>query len=159
MHVPYWSKKPYSGIFIVPHHDYALMVQAQLESKLEEQQKLLEECQGQLEEATSTNTQLWEALSQAGQDDAASLGDASGSGQQPPVPKSSSQSHSSGSGWGNKCVRLVKAVLDEHWGFAIKLATEYAEVPWVKRALESKKKREADGGDGPKASTSPWTGL
>ena len=153
MHVPYWNKKARNGIFVVPHHDYALMVQADLQFKFEESQR-------QLEEATSANSQLWEALSLAGQEEAASTGDAAGSTDgagQKESDKAKSCNQGSGSGWGNKCVRLVKAVLDEHWGFATKLANEYAEVPWVKRALEAKKWKDnkADVGDGPKSS-SPW---
>ena len=52
------------------------------------------------------------------------------------------------SGWGNKCVKLVKAVLDEKWNLVKAIAEEYSQVPWVARALRGKGQHDYRKGGG-----------
>ncbi len=52
------------------------------------------------------------------------------------------------SGWGNKCVKLAKAVLDEKWNLVKALAEEYSQVPWVARALRAKSQHDYRKGSG-----------
>ena len=52
------------------------------------------------------------------------------------------------SGWGNKCVKLVRAILDEKWNLARALAEEYSQVPWVGRAIRAKSQHEYRKGGG-----------
>ena len=42
------------------------------------------------------------------------------------------------SGWGNKAMALVMAVLEKNWVQVTKIAYEYASVPWMKGAIEQK---------------------
>ena len=42
------------------------------------------------------------------------------------------------SGWGNRAMALVMAVLEKNWVQVTKIAHEYASIPWMKGAIEQK---------------------
>ena len=64
------------------------------------------------------------------------------------------------SGWGNRAMALVIAVLNKNWEQVTKIAHEYASIPWMKGAIEQKTGWDLSlmmGDWGSSGSSSSWT--
>ena len=64
------------------------------------------------------------------------------------------------SGWGNKAMALVMAVLEKNWVQVTKIAYEYASVPWMKGAIEQRTGWDLDlmfRDEAPSESSCAWT--
>jgi hypothetical protein len=143
-HIPYWASKKIHGLVCEPQHTYADKVITQRDENIKMLESQVEQVNGSLQERTAmldvaNGTAEWTS-SAKGKDKNKSKGKDKGSGKGKQQGKS---------GWMNRSIPLMAAILDEDYVMAEFIAKTYIEqfpttAPLVQRARDLKTYNQID---------------
>ena len=111
-------------------------------------EKMMVEHKAQVDELSQMAVEWQEKAEQAGN------GKGTGKG------KDKEKGKNKQSGWGNRAMALVIAVLNKNWEQVTKIAHEYASIPWMRGAIEQKTGWDLDlmfRDEAPSESSCVWT--